>query len=66
MFCGNAADEFIPCMVVYKSGNCYENWTTRGFSNTVYYCMAYGWFESHLFETWFFKQFILSIRKHQG
>lgn len=24
MFCGNAADEFIPRMVVYKSGNCYE------------------------------------------
>ena len=24
MFCGNAADKFIPRMVVYKSGNCYE------------------------------------------
>ena len=32
----------------------------------VYDCMANGWFDWRMFETWFFKQFILSIRKHQG
>ena len=66
MFCGNAAGEFIPPMVVYKSKHCYENWTTGGYNNTVYDCTVNGWFDSHTFETWFSKQFIPSIRKHQG
>ena len=46
--------------------NTYENWTTGDYNNTVYDCMTYRWFDLHTFETWFFKQFILSIRKHQG
>ena len=57
MFCGNATGEFIPPMVVYKSEYCYENWTTGDYNNR--------WFDSRMFETWFFKQFIPSIRKHQ-
>ena len=65
MFCGNAAGQFIPPMVIYKSEHCYENWATGGYNNTVYDCTANGWFDWRMFETWFFKQFILSIRKHQ-
>ena len=66
MFCGSAAGEFIPPMVVYKSEHCYENWTIGGCNNTVYDCTTNGWFDSRTFQTWFFKQFIPSIRKHQG
>ena len=51
---------------INKSEPCYENWTTIGYNNTVYDCVANGWFDSCTFETWFFKQFILSTRKHQG
>ena len=53
-------------MVVYKSEHCYENWTTGGYNNTVYDCTTNEWFYLCTFETWFFKQFIPSIRKHQG
>ena len=66
MFCGNAAGEFIPPMAVYNSEHCYENWTTGGYNSTVYGCATNGWFDSRTFQTWFFKQFIPSIRKHQG
>ena len=65
MFCGNAAAKFIPSVVVYKSEHCSENWTAGGCNNTVHdYCTVNGWFDSLRFETWFFKQFIPSIRKH--
>ena len=66
MFCRNAAGEFIPPMVVYKSEHCYENWTTGGYNNTLYDCTANGWFDFCTFETWFFIQFIPSIKKHEG
>ena len=66
MFCGNAAGEFIPPMAVYNSEHCYENWTTGGYNSMVYGCATNGWFDSRTFQAWFFKQFILSIRKHQG
>ena len=57
MFCGNAAGEFIPPMVVYKPEHCYENWTTGRYNNTVYDCTTNGWFDSCMFETWFFSLF---------
>ena len=66
MLCGTAAGEFIPPMVVYKSEHCYENWTIGGYNNMVYDCTTNRWFDSRTFQTWFFKQFIPSIRKHQG
>ena len=56
IFCGNAANDFIPPMVVYKAEDCYKNWTTGGFNNYVYDCTLNGGFDSCTFETWFFKQ----------
>ena len=66
MFCGNAAGDFIPPVVVYKAKNCYENSTAGDFNNCVYDCTLNGWFVSRIFETWFFEQFLRSIRHHNG
>ena len=49
-----------------KSQHFYENWMAIGNNNMVHDCTANGWFKLHTFETWFFKQFIPNIRKHQG
>ena len=51
---------FINQNTVMKTGRQEAN------NSTVYDCTANGWFDSRTFETWFFKQFILSIRKHHG
>ena len=51
-------------MVIYKAKNCYENWATGGFNNCVYDCTLNAWFDSRIFETWFFKKFLPSIRHH--
>ena len=64
MFYGNAAGEFILPTLGYKSEHCYENWTTGSCNKKVYGCMANGWFDSRTFEIWFYKQLILSTRKH--
>ena len=64
MFCGNAAGEYVPPMVVYKAQNLYESWTQGGPNNTVYAVTPSGWFDAATFETWFFKQF-LPATQHQ-
>ena len=46
MFCGNAAGELIPPMVVYKAENCYLGWTEGGPNNTIYANTKSGWFDS--------------------
>lgn len=55
MVCGNAKGDLLPPMVVYKSGNLYENWTEGGPPGTKYASSPSGWFDMNLFEMWFFK-----------
>ena len=45
MWCGNAVGEMLPPMVVYKSQNIYENWTS-GPRGTEFWCTDSGWFDS--------------------
>ena len=57
MFAGNAAGQYFPPFVVYKSENIYREWVRGGQANTVYECTKNGWFDLRTFEVWFFKQF---------
>lgn len=73
MFSGNAAVEFIPPMIIYRSKHCYENRSIGGYNNTVYVCMANVWFDlctflvsQQVFLYWLFKKFIPSIINHNG
>ena len=36
MWCGNAAGDCLPPMVVYKAENIYESWVKGGHKGTVY------------------------------
>ena len=38
MFAGNAAGQYLPPMVVYKSENIYREWVRGGPANTVCEC----------------------------
>ena len=66
MFCGNAAGEFVPPMVVYKAENCYEGWTRGGPHNAMYHATKSGWFDTVAFEMWVINQFIPYISRHNG
>ena len=45
MFAGNAAGQYLPPMVFYKSENIYREWVRGGPANTVYECTKNGWFD---------------------
>lgn len=55
MFSGTASGDVLPPFVVYKSKYIYDVWTERGPKGTVYGNSNSGWFDSHLFEQWFFR-----------
>ena len=61
MFCGNAAGEFLPPVVVYKSENLYKNWIKGGPKNAVYDVTPSGWFDNRTFEIWYFKMFVPAV-----
>ena len=59
MFCGNAEGNYLPPMVVYKAkGNVYRNWMNNGPTGTRYGSTESGWFNSRMFEEWFFNIFL--------
>lgn len=62
MVCGNAKGDLLPPMVVYKSGNLYENWTEGGPPGTKYASSPSGWFDMNLFEMWYFKILLPQIK----
>ena len=66
MWCGNAAGELMPPMIVYKSKNVYTGWTTGGPKNAVYDCTESGWFDSGSFKTWFLEVFLPSTKTKRG
>lgn len=45
IFCGIAEGERIPPVVVYKSVNCYDNWSKGGSDGTVDKSSKSGWFD---------------------
>ena len=46
MFCGNASGQYLPPMVIYKSKNVYNDWSTGGPDGAVYECTKSGWFDA--------------------
>jgi hypothetical protein len=66
MWCGNAAGELLPPMVVYSSKNVYEGWTTDGPDNAVYDCTESGWFDATSFKNWFVDVFLPSTKTKRG
>jgi len=66
MYCGNAAGEFLPTMVVYKSKNCYTEWTRGAPVGTLFDCSKSGWFDSRIFERWITDIFLVSVQGVPG
>ena len=66
MFCGNASGEFLPPMVVYKSKNCYSEWTKGGPRGAIYDSTTSGWFDSRCFVRWFNEVFLVHVKDKQG
>ena len=50
MFCGNAAGDYLPPMVVYKAKNLYQGWTEGDPAGTIYDSTPSGWFDAETFE----------------
>lgn len=66
MFAGTAAGDLLPCMVVYKAANVYTAWKEHGPKDTEYACSASGWFDSCLFQQWFFNIVLPYLRRIAG
>ena len=68
MFAGSANGFYLPPMVVYKvlSGNIFSYWTNGGPAGTAYGGTPSGWFNTSMFENWFFKVFLPHARSLQG
>ena len=65
MYCGSATGTFLPPMVVYRAGNCYEEWTRGGPAGSLYESTKSGWFDARTFTRWFTDIFVEHV-KHQG
>lgn len=55
MFCVAADGTALPPYVVYKSSHLYHEWITGGPRGAHYNRSKNGWFDSQIFEDWFFK-----------
>ena len=61
MFCGNASGQYLPSMVIYKSKNVYNDWSTGEPDGAVYECTKSGWFDARTFEIWFKRVFLPNV-----
>lgn len=66
MFCGSAAGQMLPPMVVYRAQNLYTSWCERGPKGTVYSCSKSGWFDMYQFEMWFCKLLLPRLKRLPG
>ncbi len=66
MFCGSAAGEMLPPMIVYKAQNLYISWTERGPKGALYSCSKSGWFDSFQFQKWFFQLLLPRLKRRPG
>ena len=61
MFCGGAAGNVLPPMIVYRPQHCYEGWTQCGSVGAVYDATPSGWFDARTFEWWFCELFLKKV-----
>ena len=66
MWCGNAAGELQPPMIVYKAKNVYEGWRKNGPPGALYESTDSGWFDSFTFRRWFLDLFLPSVKGKEG
>ena len=69
MWCGNAAGDCLPPMVVYKAQvlqSIYESWVKGGHKGIVYQCTKSGCFDSNTFEQWFMEDVLEYVQKNPG
>ena len=66
MYCRSAAGTYLSPMIVYKSRNLYAEWTRNGPNGAVYGNSVSGWFDSALFEQWFFNIFLPAAKELHG
>ena len=64
MWCGSAAGDMLPPMVVYKAKNLYSGWTNGKVHDSMYSATESGWFDSRTFHLWFEKCFLQYIQKN--
>ena len=50
IFCGNAAGELLPPMVVYKAKFVYNGWVNGSPKGSVSDCTDSGWFDGRTFK----------------
>uniref|UniRef100_A0A336M092 CSON009423 protein n=1 Tax=Culicoides sonorensis TaxID=179676 RepID=A0A336M092_CULSO len=55
MFSGTASGKLLPPYVVYKSLQLYDTWTNYGPEGAIYNRSKSGWFDTHLFDDYFFR-----------
>ena len=67
MFCGDAAGNYLPPMVVYKSnGQAEKSWKIGGPKGALYECTKSGWFNMETFSKWFFSIFLPWAKEISG
>lgn len=66
MFAGAANGIFLPPYVVYKSKNLYPEWLEGGPAGCRYNRSKTGWFDSVIFEDWFYKTMLPYFKNKMG
>jgi hypothetical protein len=66
MLCGNAKGELLPPYVVYKAERLWDTWTEGGPKGCRYNRSKSGWFDTAIFEDWFFSLVLPRLRKQDG
>ena len=66
MFSATASGQWLHPYIIYKAKNLYSSWLENGIKGAVYSCNISGWFDSSLFEDWFFKIILPYIRRFEG
>ena len=59
MFCGNAAGEILPPMVVYEAMFLNDGWASL--NGAIYHSTDSGWFDERTFKRWFKEVFVLNL-----
>lgn len=63
MFSGIASGVVLPVYVVYKADHLYDSWTLDGPKDVRYNTSKSGWFDTTLFEDWFFSVVLPYFRR---
>ena len=66
MICGSASGTMLPPYVVYKAENLYNTWTLGEPKGTRYNRSTSEWFDLDIFEDWFERLFLPSVRHLEG